>query len=924
MNSISQSQYNMKKNKRKSMADELSKEMNLLLENTNKNYPTHTVSMSLPQRNKYIPRVKPSTSYYNTSNPMNTHDFREEYNPYSSSPHIQKNRKSLKYSYQESLEEKYNSLYETESSSYYTTTEVAHAVNASNTPTEEDNNYTTTSTNTSDLTSDQFSDYTSSSNVPSEFYSDYSKSTEEPSSSMDSVKNGSNYSAFLQHPINNRNENINNIKKNNVVNNYSNDKINYDNANNNNTNGNGVNKNINTGNDTNINRKNFRMSMNTNNYNHIIDERLSRPISRWSQQNVNNRRNHSLDSRQSRAKSKDKRKSHRGRNRSFSPSIKNLLLDASHFSDIYNSSFTSNSSINATSYILPPYPNLEYFSLENGEFPNINYQQPEQAHSYAQTQPITQQQKEREQQQVLAQQKERGQQQALAEQREREKQQALAQQKEREQQQALAEQREREKQQALAEQREREKQQALVQQREREQQQALAKQQEKEQQELAQQTLARLKAKEQQTVTQSKTNEQQTLPQKPLQQIPHNNTVSVSILNSKASTDSANTTMSDNIKSYSFDNNSNSNSMQQTLHNNYMSSIKKNKGHKNNKNNKSQKSHLSSTTNNEINNNNDTTSNLSISKSSSSAKIKSPLVFFPSSVYANLPSTLPYQLPSENNNNSLHSKTSNNSLNQNKDSSIQRSNGKYRKDFSSNTYDSYKNSNPPSLNNKDKSRVLGNISNTNSVNSSLNRYMGMKNYNQLSNYYLDVDSPNNSIPYSSSSNCSTNSPNPKIFISITKDQFKDSNNSSPCSLGNSQNKNNSINLQEFYDEFQTSFWDGNSITHNIIDNTEILTPSLSSIDEQQYNSDYCSSTTDNILNNARNKLNSYVSNDNDSSINNKNLRKNNSNNIMYNSSDNNYSTTFNNNNYTDPYQQSQLSKSYKNGKYYYINLYAYF
>jgi len=195
----STTQYKKKSN-RMSMADELSKEMNLLLENTNlnrKNWgrPKHSASVALPQI--YRQNNRQNDTIYNPNSNRNTKANPSDFIPHSlSSSYIYKNyNQPPRILYPENLEDKYKSLYETTetSSSVYTndinntTFNTTTATVATNNPSE--NDYTNTMTSDSEsysemTTTEQYSEYTSASELPTEQFSEYTETSTDPSNSI--------------------------------------------------------------------------------------------------------------------------------------------------------------------------------------------------------------------------------------------------------------------------------------------------------------------------------------------------------------------------------------------------------------------------------------------------------------------------------------------------------------------------------------------------------------------------------------------------------------------------------------------------------------------------------------------------------------------------------------------------------------------
>jgi len=310
--------HKKKNNNRKSMANELSKEMNILLENTNINRnkkssksPLSTSgSLALPQKPRKI-KMR-SSSYNNTpvsstsnvsaySNENIQHSMSSSYiNKHNKNKNVNKNN-SKRYIYPDDIEEQYKSLYETESN--YTTemtstTGTTTATYTSNTHSNEDDYTSATTTNTTD----QFSEYTESSDLRTESYDDYTEST----SGMPTESFSESYS-----------------EPSNIIYNTSQNYPPYTAL----PSPNGYYNNINNDNN------NFQM-----------DERPSRPVQRWSEDNQGGNDTHrgrSLDSRKSYAKARNQRKN-KMRNRSYSPSITNLSVNTSHISNLYSNNNNSN------------------------------------------------------------------------------------------------------------------------------------------------------------------------------------------------------------------------------------------------------------------------------------------------------------------------------------------------------------------------------------------------------------------------------------------------------------------------------------------------------------------------------------------------------------------------------------------------------
>jgi len=185
------------------MANELSKEMNILLENTNiyrnkKNCQSKlspSGSVALPQKPRKT-KMR-SSSYNNTpiSSTSNISAYSNDYIQHSmSSSYIDQHNKnknanknnSKKYIYSDDIEDQYRSLYETESNyttdMTSTTGTTATATYISNTHSSEDDYTSATTTNTTDQYSgytESYDDYTeSTSGMPTESFSEsYSESS---------------------------------------------------------------------------------------------------------------------------------------------------------------------------------------------------------------------------------------------------------------------------------------------------------------------------------------------------------------------------------------------------------------------------------------------------------------------------------------------------------------------------------------------------------------------------------------------------------------------------------------------------------------------------------------------------------------------------------------------------------------------------
>ncbi|ORX59278.1 hypothetical protein BCR36DRAFT_343227 [Piromyces finnis] len=799
------------KNKRMSMADQLSNEMNLLLKNTDLNKTNYDKSMYSPSIGLSQMQKHNSTTSYSNNKPINnSNGYSNDYIPHSSlsSSYMLKNNNNSQNQgtlRPEYLEERYKSIYETtESSSVYTndinnSTITTTTAISSDTPSEEDG-YTTTSMTTSvsrtgtysDMTTtEQYSEYTSVSELPTEQFSEYSETSTEPSSIIQYNNNdGQNPNIYSSH---------------------------Y-----------GYNNNIN-----NSSQHEF----------YQIENRPSRSIHRWSQQDIGNRRNHSLDSRKSHRKEKHKKNS-RERNRSLSPSIKNLLVDTSHLSNLYNTSHSSTSSyitnnnnilsqlsfdnttpILPTSLHLNSYPsslNLnspiinkknkrnidtnsnntinnntnitsrnEYNKKNANNFSNFSTNNINYNNNTYQNEALNNSNNDR--------------------------------------------------------------------------------------------TLDCIDSNEIQDIRRNNNIYHNEIPMSNYEANGNDN-IHMTKNNMK------NYLGNDDTKNYSFNHNIDSNNNRQFVPESILNSTPIKSKHSISKNpskikkSKNKKKAQMNTTlsSHDLNNNDDNNDNN-----------KSSFHLLPSSLYG-LPDVLPYQPPSKipmNRNSVNDTKITDSSFHIANDNFYNNTDNKENKTY-------YFDDSPQSKLNENYINKPYNMNNNGSQHSGLNNYLGVKSYKKLNNYYMDYDSPS-SVPNSNSNGCSP-------------DHFENNNNNNNNNVNNpynplrhqnnNDNNDDNKNIPEEYMEQQNYdyFNDITSITQNTID-TGIVTPSLSSIDEQQFASDndYYNITADNILTNLDNNQQPLC-------IHSSNPNKNNFN-IIYNNSDNN-STTINNN-YSNTYE---IDGNYKN------------